>query len=103
MRRDVKDGAIIGGVIGVLVWLYDFRYIITGGRPETPVADALCDSLVAGPGSIVDKVCTFGLEGANVLCAYLLPFLILTTAGVVTGAALARLIRAIRKVPAPES
>ncbi len=103
MKRDVKDGAIIGGIIGVLVWLYDFRYMITGGRPETPIADVLCDSLVAGPWSLVDTVCTFGLEGANVVCAFLLPFLILLTAGVIMGGVLAWLLRAIRKAPAPES
>ncbi len=103
MKRDVKDGAIIGGIIGVLVWLYDFRYLIIGGRPATPLSDAICDSLVPGPWSLVDTVCNFGIEGVNVVCAFLLPFLILTTAGVITGGALARLIRAIRKAPAPES
>ncbi len=102
MGRDVKDGAIIGGIIGVLVWLYDFRYIIIGGRSETPISDAICDSLVGGKWSLVDKVCNFGLEGANVVCSFMLPFLILTTAGVVMGAALAWLIRVIRKAPAPE-
>ena len=87
MQRDVKEGAVIGGAVGVVLWLYDFRYVLLGGRPKTSISDAIGNMVP------VDSLCGVGLEGAILICEFLATLLILTFAGAFAGMAVARLLR----------
>jgi hypothetical protein len=91
MQIDVREGIIIGGAAGMLLWLYDFRHVLFGGSPNTVVSDAVA-SIVP-----VDYLCRIGFEGANMSCELLAALFILTFAGVFAGMAVARLIRTVKK------
>jgi hypothetical protein len=91
MQTDVKEGSVIGGAVGVVLWLYDFRHILLGGPSKTSISDAI--------GSVipVDFLCRTGIEGANLICEFLATLFILTFAGVFAGMAVARLLRLAKK------
>jgi len=36
-------GSLLGGIVGFLVWLYDYDFFINFGGPETPISDIIRD------------------------------------------------------------
>ncbi len=34
-------GGLIGGIIGALIWLYDYDFLLNMGGPSTPISDSI--------------------------------------------------------------
>jgi|GEM_PF-5668952 len=93
MTREQKGGVAIGGIIGLLVWLFDSRYIVLGGPENTPVSDFIHSILP------IDAVCKTGLEGFGDICDYFSTLIVLTFVGIVIGYTVASIKRSIFKPP----
>jgi hypothetical protein len=96
MRADTRDGTIIGGGIGVLVWFFDYRHLLLGGVPHTSLTDALNGLLTFGPEPLLESVCNLGHQGVNIVCVNVSVLFIFTAVGLIAGGLAARLWRLVR-------
>ena len=69
---------LTGGLLGLLVWVYDYDFFFNAGGPATPVSNALLKAL--------------HLQTLEYPFPVLLPLLMLVIAGTVVGAAVARFL-----------
>ncbi len=85
MRREKTEGSIVGGAIGVIVWLFDFRYLVLGGQPDAEISRYIRGLLSIGGKSVIDSACGLGRFEINNVCSNLATLLILVAVGFVSG------------------
>ncbi len=79
-KRRLRQGLFTGGIIGLALWAYDYRHIVTGSAPSSPVSDFMRESIPA-----VSSLCKLGVEGLDLICLKVFPLFILVTAGMAIG------------------
>ena len=79
MTREEKGGVAIGGIIGLLAWLFDNRYIIVGGTKDSPLSNFIYSILP------IDAVCKISIVGVSDICGYFATLLVLTFTGIAIG------------------
>jgi ABC-type microcin C transport system permease subunit YejB len=96
MRPETRDATIIGGGIGVLVWLFDYRHLVLGGVPDTFLSDGLRGLLAFDSEPLLDSLCSLGHQGVNIICINFSVLFIFTAVGLAAGGLAARLWRLVR-------
>jgi hypothetical protein len=91
MTREEKTGIVAGGIAGLLVWLFDWKHIILGGSPQTPVSDFIHSILP------IKSICGIRLEGVSFICDVFVTLLVLTFTGIATGFVAVHLKKMIKK------
>jgi len=97
LKRETTESVILGGITGVLVWLYDLRHLFLGGSPKSVVPDFLREHLIFNSRSVMDSACGWGRFGTNLTCTYLVTLFILTFAGAVSLATVLGLARFLKR------
>ena len=81
--RSKWKGALIGGIGGALVWLYDYDFLMNPGGPTTPISDLIRGLLGA----------TSNISNPLIL---LLPLFFLIFFGVVLGVTISHFVNKIK-------
>jgi hypothetical protein len=86
MKKRTGKWMVIGGLAGILLWLYDHSFFITGGTERSPISNAILNLADNDFKSFLINL-NIGREGIVRLFDYLVPLLVLIFSGAALGAA----------------